>query len=191
MELKPEEHLQIFHYYHNATAVNGKLVLKIVKHMNLKQLAMACSILDSTPFARTTGDNWTLDRGHDTLGLRCKPYAYHLDYDTCNINLYLDGRLSNIGTYGNVVQHFFKEGWAIPMFFDKGNENNGKTPFELGVAIPNLIHIKEALNILYDKDRSQIEEWFFDKTCLKIDLTNIDVYEQELTKINNAIAAKR
>lgn len=191
MELKPEDKQQIFHWYHTATTVNGKLVLKIVKYMNLTQIAMACSILDSTPFAQTTGKDWTLEREYAKICLRCGIYAYHIEHDTCNVNLYLDGRLSNIGTYGNMVQYFLKEGWAIPMFFEKGNENNGKTPFELGVAVPDMVHIMDALNIMYNKDQSLIEEWLFDKHCHDIDLTNIDVYEQELIKINNQLTAKR
>jgi hypothetical protein len=107
------------------------------------------------------------------------------------LSLHIDGRLSNIGKYGNVIQHYFKDSWAIPVFFDKGNENNRKTLFELGVAVPDMSHIMEALNILYSKDNDQIVDWLFDKQLHKVDLTNIDIYEQELTKINNAIANKR
>ncbi len=190
-QLTSTEQKRIFNWYSDAYIENSKLVLKIVKYMSMNEVAMVCSVLESVPFNRTTGDNWTLERDYDTNILRCKPYAFHIDHNSCNVSLHLDGRLSNIGNNGYVTQYYFENNYAIPMLIAKGHECNGKTPFKLGIAIPNLIHIKDALNVLYDKDKSKIEDWFFDKRCHDIDLTNIDIYEEELTKINNAIANKR
>lgn len=192
MELTRDEIFFIHKRYRKAPLTpDGKLILKVVKFMPRNAISLLCYWVDPSPFHRLKPSNWVLENGYDAIRFRGGLWSYHIHTDTCNVYLFLDGRLSTEGNGANAIQYYMKYNYAFPVYFDKGHPANGKTPFELGIAIPDEQHLKDALNILYNKDQSKVDEWFFDKKLLNINLTDINIFEQELTKINNSITAKR
>lgn len=192
MELTPEE-IDIIHKRYPTAPLtpDGKLKLRLVKFMPRNAVSLLCYWVDPSQFHRYKPSAWALKYGMEAIEYRCDLFAYHIHYDTCNVHLYFDGRLTTESNNANAIQFYMKYNYAFPVYFDKGHPANGKTPFELGIAIPDEKHIWFALNILYDRDQSKVDEWFFDKKLLNIDLTNINIFDQELTRINNSIADKR
>lgn len=190
-ELTPEERQAILNWHPNALPTeDNRCILKLIKYMTDIEIYMVCYRAWSEPFTKGL---WLIEREHDIIFVR-KPkdeIAYHINTNTGNVHAYFDGRLTPETNNINVTLFYMKHNIAFPVFFEKGHWANGKMPFELGVAIPDKQHLMDALNILYNKDQSQIDQWFFDKKLYNIDLTDIKVFEKELTQINNSIMDKR
>ncbi len=191
MILTPEEHALIFNYYPFAEITkDNKRTLKVIKYITDFEVYMLCYRAWSEPFTKGL---WLIERENEIIYVRKRnnEVAYHINTATGNVYVYYNGRLTPEANNLNVMQFYIKYSYAFPVFIEKGHWANGKTPFALGVAIPDKQHLKDALNIIYDKDQSQIDQWFFDKRLYNIDLTDINVFEKELTQINKSIMGNR
>lgn len=188
-ELTPEEIAWVYSMYYGCPiGSEGKLILNQMQHMSDKNICLLCYWVDSMPFARVKPDKWCLERGYDTIGVRGDIYAYHIDIDTGNVHVYLDGRLTTTANNGYAMQFHVKHYNAFALFFDKGHWANGMNAFQLGLAVPNRKPLEEALLKLYDNDTSLVNQYFADKLYYGIDLNNVDFYNSELTEINKQLA---
>lgn len=188
--LTDDERDYIVEFYYPRPVLDGKLSLKQVKHMTDGEIYMLCYWVEREPFARHKQSECTIEREFDTIVFKAGIHAYHIDINTCNVSVYLDGRKSTEGNNGNAFQYYRKYKYAFPLMLEKGHWANRKTQLQLGLAIPDLQPINDALNQLYDNDKNLIEQWFSDKKYWDIDLENIDVFETQLAEIKQQLLVK-
>lgn len=195
--LSPEEqkrlHKKISSMYPECEWKDNKAVLKIIKYMNNADIYMLCYWYDSVPFQGTIPNDWKIEREGLEIKVfnKTKGHSYIIDTHNGDVNILRGGMRSHLGTAVYATQFLMEYYYAFPLFYGPGHWGNGKTPFQLGLAIPDPQPLYDALNILYDKDESFVTQWFFDKKLHKVDLTDINIFEQELTTINKQINDKR
>lgn len=188
-QLTPEEIAYIYGLYPGNPVQGDILVLKQIKYMPDKDLFMLCRHVDSLPFGRIKQEKWRIERGFDTIVVKADLHSYHIDVNNGNVHLYLDGRLSTEGTFVYALQFYMQNYYAFPLLFAKGHWARGKNALQLGVAAPDMAPIHEALDILFEKDASLVQQYLSErKQYFKVDYNNIDVFEQELADIKAQIA---
>lgn len=188
-ELTPEEIAWVHSmYYACPTDPEGKLILNQIQHMPNEGIYTLCYWVDSAPFVRSKVGKWSLERSQEKIVVRSDIYSYHIIIDTGNVHVYIDGRLTTTSNNGNAIQFHMKHYNAFPVFFEEGHWANGRNAFQLGMAVPNMQPIHDALGRLFDKDKALAQQWLFDKKLDNIDFNDVQVYNNELTEINKQLA---
>lgn len=191
-QLTPDEVLELTSKYANCPkAPTGKLILKQVKHMTENELFLLCYWVNPEPFARYKNAEWVVEREFDIIKVKAGQFAFHVLLDTCNVHLYLDRRLTPNSNNGNTVLFYFKRNYAFPLFIDRGHWANGKTLFQLGLAVPDPAPLKQALLVAYDNDKQRVQDWFIDKQLHEVDLTNYEIFEQELFEAKRMVRCSK
>jgi hypothetical protein len=190
-KLTLNETLKVQRRYMQLPDKDGMITLTPVKYMTKNDAGMLCFAADPSPFQMLKSRDWNIEYKVDRIELRGSIFAYHIMLDTCNVHLYQSGRLTTMANNGNVFQYYHENNYAYPIYFNKGHWANGKTPFELGIAVPDKQPLRDALMRLHDNNITLVQDYFFDKELLNIDLTKLSTYEQELTEIKKQLADKR
>jgi hypothetical protein len=170
-----------------------KLVLKQLKYMVDADIYMLCYWYDSVPFQGTLPNEWKIEKDGYMRKVfhKKKGHTYIFDTLSGDVNIQREGMRSHLGTATYAVQFHMKHHYALPIFFGPGHWANGKTPFQLGIAVPDRQPIRDALMNLYDNNITLVDDYFFDRRLHNIDLTNLEVFETELIEINKQINGKR
>lgn len=194
-KLTPEEKAYIYGLYPGCPIqgdmLSHKLKLKQIKHMPDNDLFMLCRDVDSLPFGRIKQEKWRIEKSFDTIVVKADLHSYHIDVNNGNVHLYLDGRLSTEGKFVYTLQFYMNNYYAFPLLFHKGHWARGKNALQLGIAVPDMAPIDEALDILFEKDASLAQLYLHErKEFFKVDYNNIEVFEQELEDIKVQIANK-
>lgn len=160
-----------------------KLELKQIKDMSDADVYWLCYWYNSSTFIGTEQKDWKIKREGFEIKVyqRVEGIGFVIDTDNGDINIVRNGMRSHLGTSAYGFQWLIRNYYAIPLFFGKGHWANGKTALQLGIAVPDIAPLKSALMQLYDNDTTLV---VVHCRNLKLDIYNVDVYNEELKKVN-------
>lgn len=183
--LNPKEIAHINACYNNdcSADLTDKLYLKPMIYISDKDIYSVCYAYDNIPFANTKPNDWLIEREYGMAKISHKDtqFYYKLDLYNGNVNLFNMGKPITIGVQVNVIQVYYLKCYAFPRYFHPKHPANGKTPFDLGIAIPDPDILNDLLNHKYNKDKTEIQHWYFDKKLNNINLEDLETY----TKVIN------
>jgi hypothetical protein len=168
----------------------AKLKLKPLEFITDMDVYGLCHAYDNIPFAGTMPQEWRISRQTDLIRVEHKRKLHNYSVDTYNgnVTLYREGKTSNLGRQVYVTQWLCQNYYAFPLYQIVGDPHHkGKTPFELGLAIPDRAAIIDRLNVIYGKDESNISSWFGDKQLFGVNLHDINVYRQTVTELQREV----
>lgn len=180
----------VYSLYPGFRQFDEKLILRQIEHISDDDIYMLCHWVDNTPFLRIKQNRWRIERGYDIIGVKADIHSFHINMMNGNVHVYLDGRLSTMGNQANAFQFYRKYYYAFPLYFEPTHWANFKSPFQLGIAIPDRSQLIEQLNILYNRDAALINDYFADILFYKIDLLQVDIFNEEINKIKKQIRVK-
>ncbi len=196
-KLTPDEMAWVMGLYPGCPIVGDQLSYKLelnqLEHMPNMDVYMLCYWYDDIPFQGSRLEDWHIKRDSTDIKVfnKTKGLSYIIDIHTGDVTLSRGGMRSHLGTAAFAFQWQMKNFYAFPLFFEKGHWANGKNPFQLGIAVPNMQPIHDALDALFDNDEAMAKQWLFEKKMLNgIDLHDINTFNKELTEIKKQIALK-
>lgn len=183
IQLTDDEIAQVYSMYN--VNPGDKLELKQIKHAQELDVYMICKSAWAEPL-NSNKSAWRLEYKGDLIILRsvkADPVAFHINVDTGNVHVFINGKLSTLANNLYVMQYYLEHYYAFPLRIAKG-----RTPLQLGIAVPDKAPLMRALSELYKNDKDRIDLWIHDKTVLyKVDLNNIDIFEQEMAAVREEI----
>jgi hypothetical protein len=179
------------HTYFKKTQV--KLVLKQLQHITDNEIFWLCYWYSSDTFKGTDQKDWKIKREGFEIKVfqRAEGLGFVIDTDTFDINLLRNGMRTHLGTTSYAFQWYLRNYYAIPLFFGKGHWANKKTALQLEVAVPDQEPLKKALMKMYDNDATLVEVHYRNLIAAKLDIYNVDVYNEELSRINKQLISHR
>lgn len=181
--LTPEETTRIYSWYN--TSVSDKLFLKPLNHISDNDILMACYARESFPFGNCTKKDWVIERENDIakVSSRKSQYTYQLNLTNGNVHLFNQGKPSKLGEQVFVVQFLYGCRYALPCYFCPTHPANGKTPLDLGIAVPDTTLLDDLLKHKYNRDVRAIQDWYFDIKLNEVNLDDISVYNQVINDL--------
>jgi hypothetical protein len=162
-----------------------KLELEQLQYITTDDIYEVCSAYESLPISRTEESDWNITRGNTQIDIKLHKdhFAYHIDLYNGNVFTSENGRLLGTGCNASVVQVFLLKKYAIPIYFGVGHWGHRRLPFELGIAVPKPRLLNKVLNVIYNRDIQQINDWYADKLFLGIDLQTVKVYNDTIDQL--------
>jgi hypothetical protein len=191
-ELTADEIARLQSMYYDCPRLGDKLILKQLQYMPDSDIYNLCDCYDSVPFVGSRPEHWSIKRDGCEIKVlnKVKEMGYIIDTHNGDVNILRNGMRSHLGTAGYAFQFHLQHYYAFPLKFGRGHWANGKTPFQLGIAVPNRTPLKRALMQLYDNDETLVNDYLNDKLFRDIDLYDVNIFDAELTEINKQLALK-
>lgn len=162
-----------------------KMVLTPLHHMTNRQIIEACYCFDAIGFYVGVAKNITVVPSNVPYQKRVTiadtEFTYRIDLHSGAIGVFKGGALQwSCDSQGALTQWYFNNNIAIPLYFESGHWANHKTAIDLGLAVPDRGLLHSLLEQKFNKDKSEIQQWIFDKKLTKVNLFDLKTMDQEI-----------
>lgn len=169
-----------------------KLILRPVSHLSGNDILTACGVYDSTGTMYAKYKNIEFRRIENLsqrIVIQDTGFSYLFDCTTGAISLYNRGtHVWSADTQLYLAQWYFNNRVAIPLHFEPGHWANGKNAIELGIAVPSNKLLNELLLKMFNNDKGQVQEWYFDKKLHGVNLFDLPTLNETIAELKKELS---